>query len=265
MNGSRWRTAGASVRGSSHERAGLSCQDSHRWAAVREDILVVTVADGAGSASLAEVGATAAAEAAVEHVCRKLTAIESDLPPDEGGAGWCALLMEALGASRGAVEAQAKARALPLCDLASTLIVAIAGPEAVAAVQVGDGAVVAGTTDSQVFAVTQPTRGEYLNETIFLTSAGVLETVQPQVWRGRLAHLAVFSDGLQMVALHLADDQPHPGFFLPLFRFLKTQSNPVQAQQALASFLASPRLREHTEDDVTLFLATLTGERPYGG
>lgn len=265
MNGSRWRTAGASVRGSSHERAGLSCQDSHRWAAVREDILVVALADGAGSASMGEVGATVATEAALEHICRKLNAIESDFPMDEGGAGWCALLAEALGASRGAVEAQAKDRSLPLCDLASTLIAVIAGPEAVAAIQVGDGAVVAGTTDSQIFAVTQPARGEYLNETIFLTSDGAPETVQPKVWRGPLARLAVFSDGLQTVALHLADDQPHAGFFLPLFRFLETQSDPLQTQEALVSFLASPRLRERTDDDVTLFLATLTGERTYAG
>jgi hypothetical protein len=50
---------------------------------------------------------------------------------------------------------------------------------------------------------------------------------------------------------------PHPGFFAPLFQFLSREGDGTLAQEALASFLASPRVRGRTDDDLTLLLATL--------
>jgi hypothetical protein len=257
MSITEWCTAGASVRGKSHERADLPCQDACLWTVLPEGIVVAAIADGAGSAAFAETGAQTAVAAAVDAACQRLvsTSVGSfhDRTTDEELR---LLLTGALNAARTAVQTQAETHSLLVRDLSSTLILVVASVDFIAAVQVGDGAVVAASTEGQVFSVTHPARGEYLNETVFLTSPQGCATAQSTVWRGPVAHLAVFSDGLQMVALRMPSGEAYEGFFSPLFRFLRMHEDETEAQHALVSFLMSPRLRERTDDDVTLFLAT---------
>ena len=203
---------------------------------------------------LAEVGALVAAGAATDSLRQGLVHPGPDRMDD---SAWRGLLTEAVTAARKAIETEASQRGAALGDLASTLIVVVAGADFVAAIQVGDGAVVAAQTDGQILSVTRPAQTEYLNETVFLTSSEAIATSQSVVWRGSLAHLAVLSDGLQMAALHMPDGEPHPGFFTPLFNFLAQQKEDSVAQAALTTFLGSPRLRERTDDDVTLVIGTL--------
>ena len=243
------------MRGASHEKVDVPCQDAHQWAAAADGLLVVAVADGAGSALLAEVGALVAAGAATDSLRESL--VHHSGPDRMDDSAWRGLLTEAVMAARNAIETEASQRGAALGDLASTLIVVVAGADFVAAIQVGDGAVVAAQTDGQILSVTRPAQTEYLNETVFLTSAEAIATSQSVVWRGSLAHLAVLSDGLQMAALHMPDGEPHPGFFTPLFNFLAQQKEDSVAQAALTTFLGSPRLRERTDDDVTLVIGTL--------
>src|SRR4028119_1553063 len=66
-----WRVVAASVRGKSHEKVGQLCQDAHHWEKLPEGVLVATVADGAGSATLGKVGAIIAAQTAVETIRAK--------------------------------------------------------------------------------------------------------------------------------------------------------------------------------------------------
>lgn len=255
MNSPRWHVAAASVRGAGHARTGLPCQDAHQWTARAEGVLIAAVADGAGTAALAEVGAALAAAAAIESLSRWLE--KNSLPDPRDDAGWHILLNETLVAAKSAVALEAVNRGVELFDLASTLIVVVARPEFVAAIQVGDGAVIVAQHDGQLIAITRPAQAEYLNETVFLTSAEALATAQTAVWQGELAHLAVLSDGLQMAALRMPGGEPHPGFFTPLFNFLAQQKDAASAQESLVSFLASARMRERTDDDLTLILGTL--------
>ena len=241
--------------GASHERLGMPCQDAHQWANLSNELIVAAVADGAGSALLAEVGATLAVGAAIKSA-RELFA-ENSTAGAVRHLNWEALLSRTLSTARAALEHEAETRSLPLRDLACTLTVVAAGHDFVAAMQVGDGAVVAAEPDGVLFSILRPVHGECLNETVFLTSPDSVETSQPVVWHGRPAHLAVLSDGLQMMALRMPSADPHPGFFAPLFQFLSREGNGALAQEALSSFLTSPRMRERTDDDVTLLLATL--------
>lgn len=258
MNPVTWRVAAASVCGTSHEKSGQPCQDAQGWALQSDGTLVIAVADGAGSAAFAEVGAAVAVRTAVEFLSARLTS-------DEAGSGGPAgedtslkaLLTDAVRAARAAVEAEAVSRNTTARELASTFLLVLARPGCLAAAQIGDGAVVVADVNGGCFPVTTPAHGEYLNETTFLISPGALDKLQLIVWRGPLAHLAVFSDGLQMLALKMPGGVPHPPFFAPLFRFLSSQPDEDQAQASLLSFLTSPRLRERADDDLTLVLAAL--------
>ena len=144
---------------------------------------------------------------------------------------------------------------MELEELATTLILVVATPELVAAAQVGDGATVAGDSKGNIFSVTTPQSGQYINETTFLNSPGALGKAQVKVWRGAVAHVAVFSDGIQMLGLKMPAGTPHTPFFAPLFRFIRDVVDDAEAKNLLESFLRSRRLTDTTHDDRTLLLA----------
>jgi hypothetical protein len=271
MNTSRdlqnWQVVAASVRGVGHERQKQLCQDAHYWEVLPEGVLVAAVADGAGSAKMGKVGAIVAAQTAVETICLKrptflagnsrgYVGVSLALSDEEGAR---ALLSDALTAAKATVEAEAQACSLTSKDLATTLIVVIATPELIAAAQIGDGVVVAEDERGNFFALTTPQNGEYVNETTFLTSQNALTTAEFTLWRGAVAHLALLTDGLQMLALEMNERQPHKPFFSPLFQFVTKVTDKTEANEKLAAFLRSERIAERTEDDLTILLATFVG------
>lgn len=255
VSAARWHVAAASVRGTSHERAGLPCQDAHVWAESAQGLLVAAVADGAGSARLAVEGAALAASRAVELLLQKLGS--EPAPVAEDDTTWRELLNGGLAAARKALEAEATKRSVGLKDLATTLSVLAAGSEFVAGAQIGDGALIVSDEAGGLRAVAGSAPGEYLNETLFLTSDDALGGAVSAVWRGRVAHVALLSDGLRMVALRMPGGEPHAGFFSPLFQFIERQRDGQQANRELAEFLGSARLRERTDDDLTLVMASV--------
>jgi len=136
---SHWQVVAASVPGTSHVKNKQLCQDAHYWQSLPDNVLVLAVADGAGSASWGKVGAMVAVEAAIENISKKKIGTRS-LADD---AIVRSLLVEALRAAKEAVEEEAVACEKRPPDLASTLIIAIASPEIVGVAQVGDGVAVA--------------------------------------------------------------------------------------------------------------------------
>ena len=250
---SEWKVVAASVRGSSHEKTGQPCQDAHAWLALPGPALVAAVADGAGSAPLAEVGAELAVRVAVDYVSRHAGA--QDWPAND--AGWRSLVGAALGKAREALLIEAAARGASPSDLATTLIILVAARGTVAAAQIGDGATVLGDREGNLLALTTPRSGEYINETTFLVSPGAVDEAQVVVWHGDAAHLAAVSDGLQMLALKMPEGSPHPPFFAGLFQFAAAANDAGAARGELEAFLGSPKVLERTDDDLTLLLATI--------
>jgi hypothetical protein len=210
------------------------------------------VADGAGSAALGKVGATLAACAAVTFIGAE------SRPPDwpDSAADWRQWLVDALHTAQATVQAEARARQVPVRVLATTLILVVALPTCVAVAQIGDGAVVVGDMGGQLLPLTVPQSGEYPNETTFLTSPHALDTAQVCVWSGLPRHIAAFSDGLQRLALHMPDGHPHVPFFLPFLRVMETVTEVGTVQTQVEAFLRSQRIRERTDDDITLVLGT---------
>jgi hypothetical protein len=86
-----------------------------------------------------------------------------------------------------------------------------------------------------------------------------MEKVQTSVWRGQAAHLALFSDGLQMLALKMPEGTPHAPFFGPLFRFAASAEEDGPAVGTMEAFLRSPRVTQRTDDDLTLVIAIREG------
>ncbi len=249
-----WRVVAASIAGSSHEKSGQPCQDAHQWRHLPNGLLVAALADGAGSAAFAEFGSAAAVAAAVEWI--GLLIIDSPRPA-ESDEEWKSLLVATLRAALAAIEKEAATRQVAPRDLATTLIVLVAKRSLVAVAQIGDGAVLVRSDSGDLSALTRPSSGEYINETTFLVSPNAIESAQISVWRGQASGIAAFSDGLQMLALHMADNTPHAAFFTPLFRLVAGAANGEGADSQLRTFLRSPRVAQRTDDDLTILLATL--------
>lgn len=249
---SEWRAVAASKRGSRHEASGANCEDAHQVVQPKPGVLAIGVADGAGSAKFAEIGANIATKHGVAQVCAGLEQA-GDAPDD---SALSRIFEEAMAAALAAVQVEAATKEVDYRELASTMILVIAHREFIAAAQIGDGATVIAGKAGNLLALTVPPPGEYINETIFLTSMDALQTMQVRVWRGRASGVAAFSDGLQMLCLKWPEFEPHAAFFTPLFDFVRTTTDEAEATSRLESFLLSERVGKLTDDDVTLVLAT---------
>lgn len=249
-----WQVVAASVAGTSHAERSVPCQDAHATHRTDAGMLVVAVADGAGSAPHAQEGSRTAVDAAV--AC----ATEQARDRTDGPLGH--LARRALEAAREAVLAAAADE--DPGHWATTLSVVVADGATVAVAQVGDGSVVV-RTGEHLRVVAPADRSEFLNETCFLTSAGWEEDLRVEELGAEdgaaPGMVAVMTDGLQLLALDMATGGPHPGFFDPLFDWAGRHPS---GDDELADFLASERVCARTDDDKTLVLATLRPEPAEG-
>lgn len=240
-----WRVIGASVEGSDHRQAGRCCDDACGWRQAGE-LLLLAVADGAGSARQGGEGARLAVEAALGALRDGLLEISPD---------WTLALHRALRTARVVLEAEAYYRGQPLREFATTLLLAVADGERLGAIQLGDGAIVA-RRGGRWQRLTRPNEGEYANETVFLT------VLEPQRYAssflgcgGDLEALVLLTDGLENLALSLREGEPHTPFFEALHRFARREEEVGALEAALRRELASERIEARTDDDKTLLIA----------
>jgi len=147
-----------------------------------------------------------------------------------------------------------------LQDLACTLVTFIATADWLLTAQIGDGFVVVRTDTGDYQLLSQSQKGEYWNETTFVTSSTALGELQIHWFPHRPQFIAVATDGLEEVALNLATWTAHAPFFQPFEDFMKTTPNPEAQGADLEDFLNSDRINDRTDDDKTLLLCYLDQE-----
>lgn len=256
-----WRVTGASVTGVSHRRLDLPCQDAQGYRVVQGEFLLVALADGAGSAEHALQGARSAVEYTLQALEARLASSRLPDAPEE----WRNLMRDVFAAARAQVLAQAEAAGEPARKYATTLTGVIAARHRLVVGQVGDGAVVAEDENGELWTATRLQRGEYANETHFLTDDDALDRVVMAVFERPVLALAVMSDGLVRLALKMPVEEPHEPFFRPLFRFAGTVEDGHAASAQLADFLDSERVNARTDDDKSLVLAVRRATGGQGG
>lgn len=254
MNCDGWRYVLASVRGTAHHTAATPCQDFSSSRVLEnpagESILVAVVADGAGSALRALDGAKIAC-AVIDRQASAWIAASGDLKDlSSEVAQW----VEQVGC---AIAKQAERERLSPRDFATTLVAAVVGEHQAVCFQVGDGAIVVDDGDDYVPA-SWPAAGEYANTTYFVTDARVMEYLDIVHIVRPVNEIALFSDGLQRLALCFEQQTVHAPFFRPMFVHLRGEPPGLSAGlcQALAGFLDSTPINERTSDDKTLLLAS---------
>lgn len=255
MTPGSWRYAAASALGTSHEKLGSPCQDAHfcdvLHSTTGEPILVAVVADGAGSASRSQDGARLACALVADEV-RALCEIGRSAGDFSRGTvcDWLVRFQNEIGA-------RASSAGLAPRDFACTLVAAVVGRDQAALFQIGDGAMVVSDGDDYAW-VFWPDTGEYENLTFFATDPQACEHLQFDLCERSIDEIALFSDGLQRLALHYQTRTAHAPFFRSLLTAVRAAEgeSPETLSARLASYLASPVVNERTDDDKTLILAT---------
>ena len=160
-----------------------------------------------------------------------------------------------LDAVRAAIQTQADAVNLPTREFACTLVAALVGDASAAFLQVGDGAIVTASASAASEVVFWPEQGEYTNTTYFVTGADAHQRLRLDVRTTPVHDVALFTDGLQHIALRYETRLPHQPFFDPMFARLRADEQWPGLGGALASFLGSEAISTRTDDDCTLVLA----------
>ena len=138
-----WRIATATAPGSSHLSDDIPNQDAVTCQLVQVDddeVVVVAVADGAGSAARSDEGSQIAVRAALATIVDSINSQPAAASVESESE---ALLRGAIKQAKIEVEHYGLSHDVPARELASTLIVALASDSLVTAAQVGDGAVIA--------------------------------------------------------------------------------------------------------------------------
>jgi serine/threonine protein phosphatase PrpC len=254
-----WRAVARSATGTSHQKQQLPCQD-YGGCKILNEVIVGAVADGAGSAKYADVGAKLAVKTVLEY----LTGIEQWLqkrkkfweltqkPLSEPEAR--KLFAKTANKVMAALQAQAVSGGYSVDDLASTLLVVVATPNWVTAMQIGDGFITLRCQQEELQLLFPPDKGEYVNETTFVTSTNALNAMRVCVREGKPEFICAATDGLERVAIRMSDWTPFAPFFQPLEEYMHETSHPEQSDEYLMSFLSSDRLNARTDDDKTLLL-----------
>jgi Protein phosphatase 2C len=248
----RWTWARASCRGTSHVKQGTRRQDVVSCLGADPQTLIAVVSDGAGSASHGGEGASIAARTIVRRAADHLRGT-GELPRDDMIWSWTDDIRDQLARA-------SEARALERRSFAATLVGVITRGSETVVFHIGDGAAVGRNAESCSWeALSWPEHGEYASTTFFLTDdPGVrLRIARPLAL---LDAVAVFSDGIERLALSFTEAKPHAPFFNGMVKPVE-QSEVAGCDQALsiklAAYLDSPVVNDRTDDDKSLVIAAL--------
>jgi hypothetical protein len=267
MESLQWKLIAEKSIGTSHERVGLPCQDfcdvealnisNNQW----DNIVVGAIADGAGSAKYAEIGSQIAVERTLEF-CKKrikkpfLRKVLSQNFSDYLSKNSIKLVTYILKE----LAEESNQKSCSIKDFSCTLIAFIASPDFIISLQIGDGFLVTKSSDSDDFNLLfQPEKGEYANETTFITSVNVDKHIKTDITMIKnLSFICASTDGLERVALNLHNGTAYNPFFQPLYDLMASSEDKVFKTSQILSFLESDKLNSRTDDDKSMILCFLS-------
>jgi hypothetical protein len=250
----RWSWIGACSTGSSHIRAGTTCQDSASCIelAIRDEhALLAIVSDGAGSAEYSAIGSRLVVECFARCVIAHLRANQPvEIITKELVLNW-------LDNVRDHIFRSAEQRAISPRDMAATLVGAIIFLNCAIVCHIGDGACVLRKKEESEWQVASwPAHGEYASSTYFVTDDHE-PNLQFNLLEGEFNEVAIFSDGIERLALDFVNGNAFTPFFEPMFAPLIAlgPGRDRGLSLSLRKYLDSPRVIERTDDDKSLILA----------
>ncbi|GAB4407307.1 MAG: PP2C family serine/threonine-protein phosphatase [Microscillaceae bacterium] len=271
-----WAVVGASVAGASHLQHQVPCQDAHYYEVLPSGWGVATVADGAGSAEKAHIGAQFLAQETGQAL-RKLLLAEAwpntnTLPSSNA---WQDLVKNSLLPVKQKLDALTLQLGVALKELSATLLGLIFSPSGLLALHIGDGRSAYQDAQGNWHALTRPWKGEYANETVFFASDiwsdnRLDQYLSTRRIEGPVQAFALLSDGCERHSFvcnvwqeeekrFVDPNTPFPNFFNPLVANLRQMhqkgTQEKEMKEKWEKFLKEGHPRLKTEpDDKTMVL-----------
>lgn len=249
-----WKAIGHSVAGTSHTATGKGCEDAIQHTLVTDtngdELLICCVSDGAGSAQFAAWASAYATRTMVDGL--SLTAASGEAISEGDIFAIAEDIYDGL-------KREAEANTTELNEYSCTLLGCYVTAGRAAFFQVGDGAIVRNDGSGFYTPVWWPHNGEYQNTTSFLVDDHCFSNLHVTILEEAVKEVAIFTDGIQLLALQTEEQTAHQPFFNDLFRYLRIAGDEAQVtvlNRKLAEYLDSPQINARTDDDKTLFLAT---------
>jgi hypothetical protein len=241
------RSAFASVTGRQHEAGGTPCQDVASIHRLGRSGIIAAVADGAGSAKHAEIGASVAVSATIHA----LTALKSNIFALDEPNIVLTQIQKALTAK--AAEIGCEVRDLA-CTLMAVLVMKRGDGLEWAGFHIGDG-VIASELDNHLHVLSRPENGEFGNSTFFLTDAGAPTRFRAYKGQSNAAAFALMTDGAAESLYHRASGRlaPAVGTLIGWSR----SEHPRTYRNALTKNLRNV-ISTKTGDDATLAIVSIS-------
>lgn len=253
-----WTVASASVIGQSHVAREKPCQD---YTATRliydeagKEILLVAVSDGAGSARFSEYGSKLVCETFLALALHQLETKPEALWSSRFFREWHEFCLKSF-------DEDAQKRGVQRADLAATALFAVLSEDRSMFFQIGDGAIIVsddqqGSLQNNFSWVFWPDKGEeYTNLTKFVTSKDAWDWAEGCICELAVSRVAMFTDGIENVALVDQSRSAHGPFFSKCFEHVGTGLNNSERVQKIREILNSPNLAKKSDDDKSLALA----------
>ena len=248
----RWRVAGASVIGKQHEQAGGQCEDA--WSCARRalqrghEVVAVCLSDGAGSAANGRAGARIVSRALAYWLVANADKVIGGTANDQKR-----VIVSPL---KRVLRRAALRNGATLRSYACTVVATLTTTDGRwLTVHIGDGAIV-GAFAGTLRIVSAPQKGEFANETFFVTDDDSLESVQIQSGEAGDPDpppeaFALFTDGIEGLLINRRTGEISR-VLADMFGWLKNNAE-SDVSAALDTNLKRV-FRERTNDDCSLVL-----------
>ena len=177
-----WSALQCAIQGRSHLTSGTPCQDK-TFHIHKNETEIIALADGAGSAKMSHFGA----ELVTQKICELLSEQFDNYYNENDGVTVKRVIMSFL---INELEKLSNSIGCETKELASTLLVAAIHDDKYIIIHIGDG-VIGYIKDNVLKIASHPNNGEFVNTTVFVTSADALASMK--LIKGELNGITGFS------------------------------------------------------------------------
>lgn len=250
----KWKAIGQSTQGVSHILTNKDCEDAIKYGTLYEnteyETLICCLSDGAGSAVYAKEASQLVVIEAYKFLenCIKRNKDISEVD-----------IYEMLESLIDKLNDEAIKTNANLNEFSCTLLGGVIFSNKSIFFQIGDGAIVCLDDNDNYYPIWFPQNGEYQNTTWFLIDYPKVINFHCTMFHKNINEVAMFTDGLQLLALNYESYSVHQPFFFDMFKWLRKADNDENISvlnTKLKEYLNSKIINDRTDDDKTLFLAT---------
>jgi serine/threonine protein phosphatase PrpC len=247
-----WQVVAKSVIGVSHIKKEKPCQDYCDYSLEEDNqVIIGAVSDGLGSKRHSDIGSKIAVSSAIKFLRQKkvweLGSYESGLKIafEEAFQNILHKLGEEAHTSNYSIE-----------ELACTLIMFVATPKWLAAIQIGDGQIVVGSSKTQYILLFKPKKDGYVNETDSVTDENALQLMKFSLSHVSYEFICAATDGIENISISKNKTwEPFSKFFDGLLDLISSSNKSLpEKEKEVEDFLNRQDINEKTDDDKTLLL-----------